>query len=85
METSFKNETVGLTTREEFMQKRATMADRSVEAALQKKKADEEEVQKAKEKRKRDKHRKLTSKLSFADDDEVRRPKPRKAISLRKF
>lgn len=73
IEHAFKNETVGLVTKKEFMQKRATLQDRLEEEMRQKLLAEEAALAKDKEKRKRDKAAASRLKLSFAageDDDE---------------
>lgn len=72
IEHAFKNETVGLVTKKEFMQKRATLQDRLEEEMRLKLQAEEEASAKEKEKRKRDKAAASRLKLSFAagEDEE---------------
>ncbi|KAL6775844.1 XAP5 [Auxenochlorella protothecoides x Auxenochlorella symbiontica] len=71
LETAFKNETVGLFTRQEFVEKRATIGDRLQEEKKRQRAAEEEaewqekERQKAVKAKKEQKH-----KLSFAEDEE---------------
>lgn len=68
-EAAFKTETVGLVTREEFMQKRNTIQQRLQEEEAREKKAAEAAAAAEKERRKRDKAKaKMKVKLSFIDD-----------------
>uniref|UniRef100_A0A061RG92 Protein FAM50 n=1 Tax=Tetraselmis sp. GSL018 TaxID=582737 RepID=A0A061RG92_9CHLO len=72
LETVFKNETIGLQTRDQFVEKRMTLKERYEEEARRKKEAEEEKRKKEREKKKRKKEKmeKEKSKLSFADDEE---------------
>ena len=68
-EAAFKTETVGLVTREEFMQKRNTIAQRIEEEEAQARAVAEAAAAAEREKRKRDKAKaKLKAKLSFLGD-----------------
>eukprot|EP00877_Chromochloris_zofingiensis_P006192 jgi/Chrzof1/1826/Cz10g22180.t1 len=69
-EAAFKNETVGLVTREEFMRKQATIQERIEDEKLKQRQEAEAAAIAAKEKRKRDKH-KAKPKLSFLADDDA--------------
>ncbi|KAK2080377.1 hypothetical protein QBZ16_000230 [Prototheca wickerhamii] len=71
VETAFKNETVGLVTREEFMEKRATISNRLLEEKKRHRAEEEEAEMKERDEQKAQrakKERKL--KLSFGDDEE---------------
>jgi protein FAM50 len=68
-EAAFKTETVGLVTREEFMQKRNTIQQRLAEEEAREREAAEAAAAAEKERRKRDKAKaKLKAKLSFLGD-----------------
>jgi hypothetical protein len=68
-EAAFKTETVGLVTREEFMQKRNTIQQRLEEEEAREKEAAEAAAAADKERRKREKAKaKLKAKLSFLGD-----------------
>lgn len=71
LETAFKNETIGLVTREEFIQKRTTLQER-VEEELQRKKREAEEAAISEKERRRQLKNKQAAKpkLSFLGDDE---------------
>ncbi|GMH33809.1 hypothetical protein BSKO_01643 [Bryopsis sp. KO-2023] len=71
LETAFKNETIGLVTREEFIQKRTTLEERIEEAALRRKREEEDRALADKERRKK-KKAKLASRatLSFLGEGE---------------
>ncbi|CAD7698806.1 unnamed protein product, partial [Ostreobium quekettii] len=71
LDTAFKRETVGLVTREEFMQKRSTIEERIEEAENRRLREEHEKVLAAKEERKR-KRAKLAAqaKLSFAGEED---------------
>jgi hypothetical protein len=69
-EAAFKTETVGLVTREEFMQKRNTIAQRLADEEAREKEAAEAAAAAEKARRKKEKAKaKLKSKLSFLGDD----------------
>ena len=71
LEAAFKNETVGLVTRKEFLEKRATIQDRLAEDELRERVEAEAAAQLEKERRKKEKEkRKAKAKLSFADVSE---------------
>jgi protein FAM50 len=68
-EAAFKTETVGLVTREEFMNKRNTIQQRLAEEEAREKEATEAAAAAEKERRKREKAKaKLKAKLSFLGD-----------------
>lgn len=68
LEAAFKNETVGLVTRKEFLEKRATIQDRLAEDELRERVEAEAAARLEKERRKKEKEkRKAKAKLSFAD------------------
>jgi protein FAM50 len=68
-EAAFKNETVGLVTREEFLEKRNTIQDRLAEDELREREEAEAAAAAEKERRKKEKEKKKAkSKLSFAAD-----------------
>uniref|UniRef100_A0A383WCJ7 FAM50A/XAP5 C-terminal domain-containing protein n=1 Tax=Tetradesmus obliquus TaxID=3088 RepID=A0A383WCJ7_TETOB len=70
-EAAFKNETVGLVTREEFLEKRNTIQDRLAEDELRERREAEAAAAAEKERRKKEKEKKKAkSKLSFAADEE---------------
>ncbi|KAG2434673.1 hypothetical protein HXX76_007566 [Chlamydomonas incerta] len=69
LEHAFKNETVGLVTKAEFIQKRTTLQERMEEEQRRKVEADEDAANKEREKRKREKELKKP-KLSFCADEE---------------
>eukprot|EP00198_Chlamydomonas_reinhardtii_P003194 XP_001692530.1 predicted protein [Chlamydomonas reinhardtii] len=69
LEHAFKNETVGLVTKAEFIQKRTTLQERMEEEQRRKVEADEDAANKEREKRKREKVR-AAPKLSFFADEE---------------
>lgn len=69
LEHAFKSETVGLITRDEFMEKRQTLADRlEAEAKRQRDAADEAEWQEREKQRSKRAKAERKSKLSFHDD-----------------
>ena len=69
-EAAFKTETVGLVTREEFMQKRSTIQQRIAEEEAREREAAEAAAAAEKERRRRAKEKaKLKAKLSFLGDD----------------
>mmetsp|Transcript_4399 Transcript_4399/g.12345 ORF Transcript_4399/g.12345 Transcript_4399/m.12345 type:complete len:327 (+) Transcript_4399:152-1132(+) len=72
LDTVFKNETVGLQTRDQFVEKRMTLKERYEEEAKRKREEEEEKKRKDKEKKKRRKEKleREKAKLSFADDEE---------------
>ncbi|KAK9833477.1 hypothetical protein WJX81_008314 [Elliptochloris bilobata] len=71
IEAAFKNETVGLVTREEFLNKRNTLQARQDEEVARQKRAAEAALQQEKEERQRKKARLAArSKLSFAGEEE---------------
>jgi len=71
-EAAFKTETVGLVTREEFMQKRNTIQQRLEEEEAREKEAAEAAAVAQQERRKREKAKaKLKAKLSFLGDVSV--------------
>lgn len=72
LEHAFKNETVGLVTKAEFIQKRTTLQERLEEEQRRKEAEDEDALAKEREKRKRDKEARKP-KLSFLADDEGER------------
>jgi protein FAM50 len=68
-EAAFKNETVGLVTREEFLEKRNTIQDRLAEDELRERMEAEAAAAAEKERRKKEKEKKKAkAKLSFAAD-----------------
>lgn len=71
IEHAFKNETIGLVTKAEFMQKRATLQDRLEEEMRQKQQMELEAANREKERRKRDKMSGGKPKLSFAEEEDA--------------
>lgn len=69
LEAAFKSETVGLVTRQEFLEKRATIQDRLAEDELRERIEAEAAAQAEKERKRKEKEKKKAkSKLSFAGD-----------------
>lgn len=69
LEAAFKNETVGLVTRQEFLEKRATIQDRLAEDELRERLEAETAAHAEKDRRRKEKEKKKAkSKLSFAAD-----------------
>ncbi|KXZ54696.1 hypothetical protein GPECTOR_4g764 [Gonium pectorale] len=69
LEHAFKNETVGLVTKAEFIQKRTTLQERLEEEHRRKAEADEDAAVREREKRKREKEARKP-KLSFMEDED---------------
>eukprot|EP00878_Enallax_costatus_P021732 GHUV01023023.1.p1 GENE.GHUV01023023.1~~GHUV01023023.1.p1 ORF type:complete len:354 (+),score=142.08 GHUV01023023.1:159-1220(+) len=82
LEAAFKNETVGLVTRQEFLEKRATIQDRLAEDELRERLEAEAAAHAEKERRRKEKEKKKAkSKLSFAaaEEEEVEEEQPEAA------
>lgn len=89
LESTFKNETIGLVTREEFIQKRTTLQERVEEEFARKKREAEEAERSEKELRRHLKRNQLVKpKLSFLgeenEEEAVETPKPAKDEESRK-
>ena len=69
LERNFRNETVGLVTREEFAEKRATLQERYEEEEKERKRAASEQALKDR-RRKRSELKAKASKLSFAEEED---------------
>ncbi|KAF5842122.1 XAP5, circadian clock regulator-domain-containing protein [Dunaliella salina] len=70
LEHAFKNETIGLVTKEEFIKKRMTLAERMEEELKKKQEAEEAALAREKERKRLQKQGAGAKKLSFAMDDE---------------
>eukprot|EP00197_Chlamydomonas_leiostraca_P012081 CAMPEP_0202862594 /NCGR_PEP_ID=MMETSP1391-20130828/3578_1 /ASSEMBLY_ACC=CAM_ASM_000867 /TAXON_ID=1034604 /ORGANISM="Chlamydomonas leiostraca, Strain SAG 11-49" /LENGTH=386 /DNA_ID=CAMNT_0049542143 /DNA_START=60 /DNA_END=1220 /DNA_ORIENTATION=- len=70
LEHAFKNETIGLVTKAEFIKKRTTLQERMEEEVKRKLQAEEEAAAAERERKRKEKQGAGTKKLSFAVDDE---------------